>query len=105
MTLPANCAATAVFVSIFPRPHPTQCAAMSETPLAIGIDFGGTSVKTGVVCGHEIIDQAPPIATQEFESPGELMATMIRVVGDLRSRHGAIRAVGIGMPGFVDFEK
>jgi glucokinase len=78
---------------------------MSETQLAIGIDFGGTSVKTGVVCGHEIIDQAPPIATQDFDSPGELMQTMIRTVGDLRARHGSVRAVGIGMPGFVDFEK
>lgn len=78
---------------------------MSDTPLAIGIDFGGTSVKTGVVRGHEIIDQAPPIATQDFESAGELMATMIRVVNDLRSRHASIRAVGIGMPGFVDFEE
>ena len=78
---------------------------MSEIPLAIGIDFGGTSVKTGVVCGHEIIDQAPPIATQDFGSPGELMATMVRAVEDLRSRHAGIRAVGIGMPGFVDFKK
>jgi glucokinase len=78
---------------------------MSDTPLAIGIDFGGTSVKTGVVCGHEIIDQAPPIATQDFESPRELMATMVRAVSDLRSRYGSVRAVGIGMPGFVNFEK
>ncbi len=78
---------------------------MSEKPLAIGIDFGGTSVKTGVVRGHEIIDQAPPIATQDFDSPGELMQTMIRTVEDLRVRHGSVRAVGIGMPGFVDFEK
>ena len=78
---------------------------MSETSLAIGIDFGGTSVKTGVVCGHEIIDQAPPIATQDFDSPGELMQTMVSTVGDLRARHGSVRAVGIGMPGFVDFEK
>ncbi len=78
---------------------------MSEAPLAIGIDFGGTSVKTGVVRGYEIIDQAPPIATQDFGSAGELMDAMIRVVGDLRARHSGIRAVGIGMPGFVDFEK
>ena len=78
---------------------------MSEKPLAIGIDFGGTSVKTGVVRGHEIIDQAPPIATQGFDRPGELMQTMIRTVEDLRVRHGSVRAVGIGMPGFVDFGK
>lgn len=78
---------------------------MNDIPLAIGIDFGGTSVKTGVVCGHEIIDQAPPIATQDFDSPAGLMSAMIRAVEDLRARHGSVRAVGIGMPGFVDFEK
>lgn len=78
---------------------------MREIPLAIGIDFGGTSVKAGVVRGHEIIDQAPPIATQDFDSPGELMDTMIRVISKLRRSHPEIRAVGIGMPGFVDFKK
>jgi len=78
---------------------------MNDIPLAIGIDFGGTSVKTGVVRGSEIIDHAPPIATQDFRSPGELIATMIRAVEDLRIRHAGIKAIGIGMPGFVDFEK
>lgn len=79
--------------------------AMKETSLAIGIDFGGTSVKTGVVRGSEIIDHAPPIATQDFNSPQDLIATMVRAVEDLRSRHDGIVAIGIGMPGFVDFEE
>lgn len=78
---------------------------MNSSSLAIGIDFGGTSVKTAVVRGSEIIDHAPPIATQDFASPHELIATMVRTVEDLRSRHAAVRAVGIGMPGFVNFEK
>ncbi len=78
---------------------------MNETSLAIGIDFGGTSVKTGVVRGSEIIDHAPPIATQDFDSPEELIAMIVRAVEDLRSRHAGIAAIGIGMPGFVDFEK
>jgi len=78
---------------------------MSKIPLAIGIDFGGTSVKTGVVRGCEIIDQAPPIATQEFDSPDDLIRSMVRAVEDLRSRHSDLSCVGIGMPGFVDFEK
>lgn len=78
---------------------------MSDFPLAIGIDFGGTSVKTGVVRGREIIDYAPPIATQDFATPTDLIKTMLRAVEDLRRRHEDISAVGIGMPGFVDFEK
>lgn len=78
---------------------------MNDIPLAIGIDFGGTSVKTGVVHGSEIIDHAPPIATQDFNNPEEQIAAMVRAVEDLRSRHEGIIAIGIGMPGFVDFEK
>ncbi|MGJ8632589.1 MAG: ROK family protein [Luteolibacter sp.] len=78
---------------------------MTGESLAIGIDFGGTSVKTGVAQGGTIIDQAPPIATQDFEGPEQLMDTIVRTVEDLRSRHSEIKAVGIGMPGFVDFER
>ena len=77
---------------------------MSKTPLAIGIDFGGTSVKTGVVCGSEIIDQAPPIATQDFETSTQIIEAIVRAVNDLRAQHREIAAVGIGMPGFVDFK-
>lgn len=77
---------------------------MSDTPLAIGIDFGGTSVKTGVVNGSDVIDHAPPIATPEFESPGDLIDAIARTVEDLRARHPGVRAIGVGMPGFVNFE-
>lgn len=78
---------------------------MSDTPLAIGIDFGGTSVKTGVVFRGNVIDHAPPIATQDFENPDDLIEAMVRVIEDLRSRHSSIAAIGVGMPGFVNFEK
>jgi glucokinase len=79
-------------------------AKMSDTPLAIGIDFGGTSVKTGVVDGSEVIDHAPPIATPDFEGPEELVDAIARTVEDLRARHPRVKAIGVGMPGFVNFE-
>lgn len=78
---------------------------MSDTPLAIGIDFGGTTVKTGVVDQQLIIDHAPPIATQDFDCPEELIAAIVRVVEDLRLRHPRVAAIGVGMPGFVNFEE
>jgi glucokinase len=78
---------------------------MSHTPLAIGIDFGGTSVKTGVVYRGNIIDHAPPIATPDFEGPEELINAIARTIEDLRQRHAEIAAIGVGMPGFVNFEK
>jgi len=78
---------------------------MSETPLAIGIDFGGTSVKAGVVFRGNIIDHAPPIVTGEFQKPVELIAAMARVIDDLCARHPRVAAVGVGMPGFVDYTR
>lgn len=77
---------------------------MSDSPLTIGIDFGGTSIKTGVVFQSHIIDHAPPIATQEFNGHQELIDMMVRTVEDLRARHPNVTAVGVGMPGFVNFE-
>lgn len=78
---------------------------MPETPLAIGVDFGGTSVKVGVVFRGNVIDYAPPIATQDFEDPDSLIDAIVRIIEDLRSRHSHIAAIGVGMPGFVNFEK
>lgn len=78
---------------------------MSDSPLTIGIDFGGTTVKIAVVFQSHIIDHAPPIATQEFLGNEDLIEAMVRVVEDLRVRHPGIAAVGVGMPGFVNFEK
>ena len=78
---------------------------MSDTSLAIGIDFGGTTVKIAVVYQSHIIDQAPPIATQDFEGHGPLIEAMVRVVEDLRARHAGVSCIGVGMPGFVNFEQ
>ncbi|MBJ7285013.1 MAG: ROK family protein [Akkermansiaceae bacterium] len=78
---------------------------MNGEPLTIGIDFGGTSVKLAVVFQSHIIDHAPPIATQEFDGHDELISEIVRAIEDLRARHPSIVAVGVGMPGFVDFEK
>jgi glucokinase len=78
---------------------------MTDTPLAIGIDFGGTTVKIAVVAGSEIIDQASPIATQDFSGPPPLIEAMVRAVEDLKSRHPQIASVGVGMPGFVNAEE
>jgi len=78
---------------------------MSDVPLAIGVDFGGTSIKIGVLYRSNIIDDAPPIATQDFESPETLIDAISRAIADLRERHPKVEAIGIGMPGFVDFDK
>ena len=73
-------------------------------PLSLGIDFGGTSVKFGVVQGHEVIAQAPAIATEDFNEAQPLIDAIVYVIEDLRAHHPEICAIGVGVPGFVDFE-
>ncbi|MGB6222447.1 ROK family protein [Haloferula sp.] len=77
---------------------------MPETPLAIGVDIGGTTIKIGLVYRSNVIEQIPPIATQEFDGPDSLVEVVIDSIEELRSRHRGIAGVGVGVPGFVDFE-
>jgi len=75
----------------------------TQPATSLGIDFGGTSVKFGVVQGHEVIDSAPAITTDDFTEPAPLIDAIVRVVEDLRTRHPHISAIGAGVPGFVNF--
>jgi glucokinase len=70
---------------------------------AIGVDFGGTTVKVGVVDGDRVIDKAPPIATQDYLTAAPLIDDIARIVRELCLRFPEVAAIGAGMPGFVDF--
>ena len=76
---------------------------MSSELLSVGIDFGGTSVKIGVVDGSDVIAQAPPLSTTDFHGASPLIDAMAESIAALRTTHPGIAAVGVGMPGFVDF--
>ncbi len=77
---------------------------MSDVPLAIGIDFGGTSVKTGVLYRGNVIDDAPRIDTQAFTEADPLIQEIAKSIATLRKNHPKIAAIGVGMPGFVNFK-
>lgn len=72
---------------------------------AIAVDFGGTSIKIGITRGAEILDKAAPLPTQDFDSPAAIMAAMCRSMKELQQRHPDAVAIGLGMPGWVDFER
>jgi glucokinase len=73
-----------------------------RTKIAIGIDFGGTSVKPGVVSGREIIARSEPIQTRKHDSADSLLAAVFRDVAILRKRHPEVCALGAGLPGIID---
>ncbi|HEY1583164.1 MAG TPA: ROK family protein [Chthoniobacterales bacterium] len=73
---------------------------MSKT--AIGIDFGGTSVKPGVVADGRIIARLAPIRTRDHVGHGSLLETIRRAIEELRAQHPEVAAIGAGLPGMVD---
>ena len=79
--------------------------AAPQHPLSIGIDMGGTSVKYGVVRGHEILHTGEPIITGDFKGPKALIGEFVRRIHELKAQYPDIRAVGVGVPGFVDVRR
>jgi glucokinase len=78
---------------------------MSDNRLAIGIDAGVTILKAGVVYRSHVVDYATPESPPDGAGPEEIVAVMTRMVQGLREKHPGVAALGVGMPGFVDFDK
>lgn len=78
---------------------------MSESPpAAIGIDFGGTSIKLGVCRDDELLCTDDPIPTGDYSGPSALINAIAERVAKMQERHADIAAIGVGVPGLVDFD-
>ena len=73
---------------------------MNQT--AIGIDFGGTTVKSAVVQDGKIVARLAPLQTQEHARHETLLAAIQEVIAELRRLHPEVSAVGAGLPGIID---
>ena len=71
-------------------------------PLSIGVDFGGTSVKIGLVQAGVLVERVTPIPTLEFSSANALLEVIYANVDGLRMKYPSIVALGAGLPGIVD---
>ena len=83
----------------------THMATMNPPLETLAVDFGGTSIKIAVTKGEQILKKAVPLPTAAFGSPEEIMAAMCRTMKELLHEHPQAAAVGLGMPGWVDFYK
>ena len=72
---------------------------------SIGVDFGGTSIKLGVCRGAELLATDEPIPTQGHASPTALIRVIADRVEGLKAKYPEIAAVGVGVPGLVDFDR
>jgi glucokinase len=73
---------------------------MTDAPLAIGIDIGGTKIAAGVVDGQGNV-LARSRAQTPSQSPPEVEDAIAAVVAELSHEHPVL-AVGIGAAGLVD---
>lgn len=78
---------------------------MAENDLSIGVDMGGTSIKFAVVRGTELIGRAEPVRTQDFVSPDAIFAEVGKRLKELIAQYPDVKAVGMGIPGFVDHDR
>ncbi len=76
-----------------------------EQEKSIGVDVGGTSVKIAVVEGREVVEKGEAIATSGYGTAEGLVAEIVWRVKGLQAKYPEVKAVGIGLPGFVDHER
>jgi glucokinase len=69
---------------------------------AIGIDFGGTTVKSAVISNGTIAARAKPLQTQDFAGPAALLPAIRATIDELREEYPEVSAIGAGVPGIVD---
>ncbi len=71
-------------------------------PAAIGIDFGGTSIKPAIVRGSEVVERGQALDTQALGSPEAICDAIVAEVARLRAAYPQVAAIGAGMPGMID---
>jgi glucokinase len=67
---------------------------------AIGIDFGGTTIKSGLVAGGNVVKRGTVVDTQKAGGLEDLLASLVGIVEELRGE--GVAGVGVGLPGMVD---
>ncbi len=75
---------------------------MNSPRTAIGIDFGGTSIKSAVVAEGRLLLHGAAIDTPHYDSADSLVDAIVNVIGTMRAAHPEVAAIGVGLPGFVD---
>ena len=69
---------------------------------AIGIDFGGTSVKIGVVRNGSIIERGNVIRTRQDGNTRKLIDAIVAEIERLKTQYKDLEGVGFGLPGIIN---
>jgi glucokinase len=71
-------------------------------PTTLGIDFGGTSIKFGVVQHGRIIRRGNIVPTRQDGEIEPLIRSIVDEILRLKQEYPALEAVGFGVPGIID---
>ena len=75
----------------------------------VGVDFGGTNIKVGLVTDTGRVVAAQVLPARPFGSPSSFVerigAAVEGLARSVRLRPSALRGVGVGAPGSVDVER
>jgi glucokinase len=69
---------------------------------AIGIDFGGTTIKSALIENGKILQRGDVIDTLHTGDSAAITDALLVRIGQLREGHADIAAVGVGLPGIID---
>ena len=79
---------------------------MDSRGWTVGVDFGGTNVKVGLVNARGRVVRAHVVSSKAIPQPASFVDGVCRLVGSLAQSVGArpagLRGVGVGAPGPVD---
>lgn len=70
--------------------------------ISLGIDFGGTSIKSGIINDGRVVAYGKAIETQNFTGPEAITYAIIDTIGAAREQYPQLAAIGMGLPGIVD---
>ena len=68
-------------------------------PTTLGMDFGGTSIKFGVVEDRRIIRRGNVVPTRQDGEIEPLIRSIVHEIFRLKQEYPALEAVGFGVPG------
>jgi glucokinase len=73
---------------------------------AVGIDFGGTNIKVGVVDGRGLVVRKTLLLTRDHATPSAFVEgvseAIKRLANDAGLGRSGLRGVGVGAPGLID---
>jgi glucokinase len=81
----------------------TSLRGANSPALAIGLDVGGTKIAGGVVAADGTVVERMPAFPTPSEDATATLTVLLSVISELRARHPAVEAIGIGAAGLVEW--